>query len=120
MSNDPRDREDDDWSSTDHLEPLPDPTPHNLFWISISGLVIGAAAVLIDFWVTQTLLGFVYPYVIFAIAFISIFAITGACRDNSLPMVLTFLTAIVVGVLGTNTLRVVAADRASVLAGIGL
>lgn len=107
-------------SDHDHLDPLPDPTLPNLLRMFFMGLVFGAFALLADAWITQALLGFEYPYIVFAVAFMSIFAITGAFKDNSLPMVLTDLTGIVIGVLATNYLRVAYTDRQSVLAGLGL
>ena len=89
-------------------------------WMVVAGLFLGAIAVVADVWITQALLGFDNPYIVFSLAVMAIFAITGAFRDNSLPMVLAFQCGVIVGVLATNTLRVVIDDQPSILTGVGL
>jgi len=50
----------------------------------------------------------------------SIFGITGALKDDSLTVVLTFLVGTAVGVIAMNAIRVHAFDQASMLSGVGL
>ncbi len=107
-------------SDHDHLEPLPDPTPRNMAGMVWVGLFFGVVAVLIDVWITQGLLGFENPYVIFSLSVMAVFTISGALRDDSLAMILAMLTGVVLGVLITNLLRVKLFDQPSLLAGIGL
>lgn len=107
-------------SNHDHLDPLPDATPRVVVGAVLGGMMIGVFTLLLDVWVTNALLGFENPYLTFALAFMSIFGITGALKDDSLTVVLTFLAGTVVGVIGMNAVRVHAFGEASMLSGVGL
>lgn len=107
-------------SNHDHLDPLPDATPRVVVGMVLGGVMIGVFVLLLDGWVTNGLLGFENPYLTFALAFMSIFGITGALKDDSLAVVLCFLGGTIIGVIGMNALRVHAFDEASMLVGIGL
>ena len=106
-------------NESDDLVPLPDPTPENMSWMFRRGLIVGVVAVCLDAFVTQSLLGFENPYVVIALIFLSIPAITGAMRDNSLPMIFSFLGGILIGVLVMDAVLVFIFGQASVLFGGG-
>ena len=107
-------------SNHDHLDPLPDATPRIVVGAVLGGMMIGVFTLLLDVWVTNALLGFENPYITFALAFMSIFGITGALKDDSLDVVLPFLAGTIIGVIGMNAVRVHAFGEASMLSGVGL
>ena len=107
-------------SNHDHLDPLPDATPGVVIGAVLGGTMIGVFTLLLDVWVTNALLGFENPYITFALAFMSIFGITGAMKDDSLGVVLPFLGGTVIGVIGMNAVRVHGFGEASMLSGVGL
>ncbi len=114
------DSKNDDWSSSDHLLPLPEPTPYNMVRIFARGVMLGAAAMLLDTFITNGLLGFENGYISYALLFSTIFMITGAFRDDSVSMIMSVILGIVVGILTLNLARVQVFDKPSLLAGIGL
>lgn len=107
-------------SNHDHLDPLPDATPGVVIGAVLGGTMIGVFTLLLDVWVTNALLGFESPYITLALAFMSIFGITGALKDDSLAVVLCFMGGVVVGVIGMNAIRVHGFGEASLLSGVGL
>jgi len=107
-------------SNHDHLDPLPDASPRVIVGMFLGGMMIGVFTLLLDVWITQALFGFENPYLVMALAFMSIFGITGAMKDDSLAVVLTFLVGTAVGVVTMNAIRVHAFGETSMLSGIGL
>jgi len=107
-------------SNHDHLDPLPEPTTRNMLGMVIGGAMLGVVILLLDVWVTKALLGFENPYIMLGMAFMSIFAITGALKDDGLPMTLAFLFGAFLGVLIMNAVRVHAFGETSMLSGVGL
>ncbi len=107
-------------SNHDHLDPLPEATPRLMVGMFVGGVVTGVVALLLDVWVTQALLGFENPYIVFSLAVMAVFVISGSMKDNSLGVVLPLLSGIIIGVLTMNTIRVHGFDEASMLAGVGL
>jgi len=107
-------------SDHDHLEPLPEATPRIMVGMFVGGVVTGVVALLLDVWVTQALLGFESPYIVFSLAVMAIFVISGSMKDNSLGVVLPLLGGIAIGVFTMNAVRVHGFSESSMLAGIGL
>ena len=107
-------------SNHDHLDPLPEATPRLMVGMFVGGVVTGVVALLLDVWVTQALLGFENPYIVFSLAVMAIFVISGSMKDNSLGVVLPLLSGIIIGVLTMNTIRVHGFGEASMLSGVGL
>lgn len=105
---------------TDHLIPLPDPTPRNLARVFVGGATLGGLAMLLDSLMTARVFGFENAYLTFALVFSMIFAITGAFRDNSVPMVMGFITGLLVGAFAINAIRVHAMGQTTLLGAIGL
>ncbi len=83
-------------------------------------VLMGAAAVYLDVWVTQGLFGFENPYCVIALCVISVLALLGSFRDGRLPAIIMMIVGIVTGVLATNYLRTSYFDQPSVLIGVGL
>jgi len=105
---------------TDHLIPLPEATPFNMWRMFARGFVIGVVVMLLDVLVTHYLLGLSHAYITLALSIMLIFAVTGAFKDDSVPMVMSSLTGILIGALGANMFRVKVLGASSLLAGVGL
>lgn len=104
----------------DHLEPLPDPTPANLWGMFCWGTVIGMSVMVADALVMHHLFGFENAWITYAMWFSTIFLVTGAFKDDSVPMNMAAIAGIVIGALGINLMRVLVFDAASMLGAIGL
>ena len=107
-------------SNHDHLEPLPEPSAPLMIHMAVTGVVIGALALCADVWITQGMLGFESPYIVIALAVMAVLAISGALKDGSVAVVMSFLTGILVGVLVANLVYVRVFDQQSMLTGVGL
>jgi len=104
----------------DHLEPLPEATPFNLWRMFARGFVIGVIVMLLDVAVTHFLIGLDHAFITYALAVMLTFAVTGAFKDDSVPMVMSSLTGILIGALGANLFRVHVLGSSSLLAAVGL
>jgi len=72
-------------SNHDHLDPLPDASPRVIVGMFLGGMMIGVFTLLLDVWITQALFGFENPYLVMALAFMSIFGSWSAPLSASLP-----------------------------------
>ena len=118
MSN--HDPKHDDWSSSDHLLPLPEATPHNLWRMFLGGVSLGVTVMLADILVLHYLFGLETAFVTYAMGVGTIFLVTGALKDISVPMVMASITGIVIGALGSNFIHVRIFEAPSLLSGVGL